>query len=144
MQIPDPASSQSGEERAKLYYYHGKVLDCLPSYTKEAEDCLSKALKNDPSNMEVLPGSLCLDRERALECVARAQCTCLLPGSYWTCERGPHGIPSVVITAPSPHGEPEPVPTGLFNLRTNMDPDLRRAEWGPDMPLTSGRATGAQ
>lgn len=41
---------QNKKEKAELLYLRGKCLDYLPEYSKNAEDCLSKAIKLMPSN----------------------------------------------------------------------------------------------
>jgi Flp pilus assembly protein TadD len=41
---------QNKKEKAELLYLRGKTLDFLPEYSKNAEECLSKAIKLMPTN----------------------------------------------------------------------------------------------
>jgi tetratricopeptide (TPR) repeat protein len=41
---------QNKKEKAELLYLRGKALDFLPEYSKNAEECLSKAIKLMPTN----------------------------------------------------------------------------------------------
>lgn len=43
---------QDKKEKADLLYLRGKALDCLPEYSKNAEEYLSKSIKLMPSKYE--------------------------------------------------------------------------------------------
>jgi tetratricopeptide (TPR) repeat protein len=45
-------SKFTAKQKAKIYFLRGKALEVLPQYSKEAEECLSRAVKFAPEMMD--------------------------------------------------------------------------------------------